>query len=173
MSGMDPAFRNGLRAAYDIRLPQWTDQAACRSASLPDTPHPSNRARTMSQQPGMPSDVHFLDDLTAIKNIENYDWPATVIDAMRVCGECPVRQPCLAYAFDIEQTTPDYAASWASTFEQQELPMRFGIYGGAPGPVRERFAPMADRLGQVAAWFARVALSRRWALLADDEDMSA
>jgi hypothetical protein len=118
----DPAFRSRLRKTLDERLmPEWTAEAACRSAELPGGNGPN--------RPGVVWDDAFKDELPLRPDPDDYAWPVGVRDFMRTCSACPVRSDCLEYAFTITEDR-----------------RQFGVYGGVPGRIREDvgFDPCGD-----------------------------
>jgi transcription factor WhiB len=106
-------------------LPAWTADAACKKR----------------RGAGTLDDRFFHDDVAWPEDtdIDNYPWPAVVVEAMRKCGTCPVRAKCLEYAFQEEMTEPE--RWWTS--KRVEAKRRFGVFGGVPGRIREQLGTQA------------------------------
>ena len=141
-------------AMLDQLLPDWAPLGAC-SEQAP------NRA---------PFAPMFDDDLAyQPKGPDAYSWPAGVLQAMKLCAGCPVRQQCLNYAFEVEKReSRDW---WTNELVQNDR--RFGILGGIPGRVREWFADEPNPEAACDEWFTKYAARKRWDLLDTPESMSA
>lgn len=105
---------------------------------------------------GQPTDDYFKDDVTDLGVAT--EFPETVYDAMRVCAGCSLRRECVTWAYETEQVPYD---PWS---EHTANPARYGVFGGVPGPIRERFAADPDRVDRALEWYAKLASSneRRW-----------
>jgi hypothetical protein len=122
----------------------------------------------------------FKDEVTTRPGVE-YRWPADVLEALKVCARCPVRQKCLAYAYEIERHIVDEGGSGLETHDTEQAlhavweedDRRFGVYGGAPGAMRERFAHEPNRLERLEAWFVALARSRNWQVEDRQEEVSS
>lgn len=152
----DPRIRDrrleARRESYETdRMPTWTQRAACRDKT------------TVA---GLPWESAFADDLTYKPNGE-YRWPASVMRVMKVCAVCPVQDECLDYGFAMEEpillgsrpiVTLDGGHSWVDEFL---VPIPTGIYGGVPGPQRQRYSG-PDRIERARAWFSALSHRRGW-----------
>lgn len=139
----DPRFGKRLRSGLtDQFMPAWTVDAACRPYSAPGTHW----------------EWMFTDEVAEKPAGVEYDFPDKTQQAMRVCAGCPVRTECLEDAYETEQ---QQSTEWWSG-EPVESDRRFGIRGGLPGRMRERFAELPDRLDRSHEWFGSYARKRGW-----------
>lgn len=123
-------------------LPAWTKRAACAELA-------PNRA---------PWGDAFDDDLAYKADPTEYEWPAGVLRAMKVCSTCPVRPECLDYAYAMEAHVDK--AYWAAETTSKEDRRRYGVYAGIPGRIREHYPDPQD----AATWSAGYAVERGWTL---------
>lgn len=131
----DAAIAARIHAAFlDAMLPAWAGHGSCAEKA-------PNRA---------PWSPMFADDVSH-RPRGDYDWPSHVIHAMNTCAGCPVRTECLAYALASE--TREEQTYWASDLEDVSDGRRFGVYGGVPGRIRERYRDHYDPFGACDAWF--------------------
>jgi hypothetical protein len=133
---------------YGQELPTWTQRAAC--ASEPDDPHDAEYHDS------------FFDD--EVINATTLEFPETTLRRMRVCHTCPVRSECLAYAYAQERHVEAIPGTMPVRHRWTEDVIRYGIYGGVPGRVRERYAHHPNRLKACERWFTAQAKKRRWGL---------
>lgn len=148
------------------QMPDWSAAAACRDKVTVE---------------GKPWEAAFSDaDLTQKPNGE-YRWSASTLEVMRVCAGCPVQRRCLEYGFDIEEPIAlgvrltddeEYERLGKSYVELWLTPMPTGVYGGVPGPMRERFRNLADRVEAAQGWFAALCAERRWARRSNEEGVA-
>ena len=124
---------------FQVHLPYWGPQAPCA---------------------GRDTDMWFTDDV-AVGN----DFPDTALMAMRICSTCPLRVDCLTWAFDREQLDRSSMAD----ADREEADRRFGIFGGIPGRIRERYANEQDRIAKCFAWFDSIAAARGWNRAEEEE----
>lgn len=115
------------------QLPDWGGDAPC---AMRDT------------------DRWFTDDVAS-----NKDLPGTAYSAIKVCYTCPYRRECLQWAFDQEQLDRSSLAD----VDREESDRRYGIFGGIPGRIRERYADTPDRIAQCVAWLEAKAATKGWA----------
>jgi transcription factor WhiB len=121
-----PEHRARQRAALDDAMfPAWTGRAKCAEVKV------------RSGTGGQIHDDYFKDELST-KKADAGEWPTKVVTAMRLCSTCPVRVECLRWAMDQETR---FSQRW-KTGELVEQDRRFGVYGGVPGRVRERYGTM-------------------------------
>lgn len=160
---MSDPFAARRRQAFMERMPDWTAQAACRDKTTIE---------------GEPWEAAFSDaDLTQ-KPSGEYRWPASTLEVMVVCATCPVQRPCLEYGFSIEEPIllgvmladdETYERTGKPYKDEWLTPMPTGVYGGIPGPMRERFRRLPDRLERAGAWFAALCQERRWVRKSSEE----
>jgi hypothetical protein len=152
----DPFAARRRTVFQSDRMPAWTAGAACRDKGTVE---------------GEAWEAAFTDDLT-FKATGEYRWPASLLDVMAVCAGCPVRRPCLEYGFAVEEPVTlgvrltddeEYELLGKSYIELILTPQPVGVYGGVPGPMRERFRDEPDRVDRAEAWFAAFTEERRWA----------
>lgn len=93
-------------------FPDWMQNAACAKGELDEA--------YFSEET---SDGAYSDDL---------------LHAKATCLNCPVRRPCLEYAYDLERTYDDEGNDHIGTFRQ-------GVFGGSTGEQRQSFAEVPDR----------------------------
>jgi hypothetical protein len=114
----------------------------------------------------------FADADLTYKPVGEYSWPKSTLEVMVTCAGCPVRRECLEYGFELEHTVllgtrstndEEYEATGKSYIEETLKPMPAGVYGGVPGPMRERFGSDPDRLELADAWFISFTTERGWA----------
>jgi hypothetical protein len=135
-------------------LPSFGPRAACAEKG-------PNRA---------PWEPMFEDDVSQRPD-GNYSWPAGVKEAMSVCAGCPVRLECLRWAFDVEKReSRDW---WTSELIVNNR--RYGVLGGTPGRIRERFADEPDPIAACDEWFQNYAAEQHWDVvdLESRENMTA
>lgn len=133
----EPAIRARLRAAMlEAMLPTWAPNAACAERAPNNAPW----------GPAFDDDVSHRPD-------GNYDWPAGVRHAINVCRTCPVRLECLRYAVESERR--EEQAYWAAELEQVRDGRLYGVYGGVPGRIRERFRHEVDPASACDEWFVK------------------
>lgn len=178
---------------YDARLPSWKNAAACGWGS-----RSGGAVHSVPMEVWSPM---FKDDLAdrrdgstrtkqvpvlvkgeiewheQSEDLSEYKHPADVLRAMEVCAKCPVRDLCLAEAFkaeihEVDQGEAGIAPGHDTPVRHVEDDRRFGIYGGIPGRMRERFAPYPDRLERAAAWFQSFTAKRGWALRASERGVA-
>ena len=116
------------------KLPDWAPRGACAELA-------PNSA---------PWGPMFCDDV-AYRPSADYDWGAHVTHAMNICASCPVRAECLAYAIASEHR--EEQAYWAAELEDLSDGRRYGVYGGVPGRIRERFRASPDPFRACNDWF--------------------
>jgi hypothetical protein len=141
-------------AYLDSKLPDFAPRGACAGLA-------PNRA---------PWSPMFEDDV-AFRKDGDYEWPKGVREAMQVCASCPVRRECLAWAFDVEKReSRDW---WTSELIVNNR--RYGVLGGTPGRIRERFQDDPDPIAACDEWFVGFAEQNRWDVkdLATRENMTA
>jgi hypothetical protein len=144
-----PSYRASVRRAFDDALfPEWTAQAECA------------RLKVMSGTGGEVHDDFFTDDVKQRPRGDYDEWPSRTVSAMRICSTCPVRSECLEYALEGEQRMEK--AFWLSEPELVTDDRRFGVYGGVPGRVRERFARLPNAAARCDEWFRAFAAKQRW-----------
>ena len=177
------------RRVMDERFsPEWTAQARCR---------PDELGGVVSQRLGMPWPDAFTDDLATQPHPDLYRWPPRLLEVLETCAGCPVRRECLELAFELEgkpvllepnvahysthhEDCSDPRCSGCVPLEErvsrrdmiiEVIPS--GVYGGAPGRVRQHFMDLPcpdhtegrcqtcdstgrvlnpDRIEQTAAW---------------------
>jgi hypothetical protein len=137
----DPRFRPRLRAGLDL-FEDWSADAACRRYS----------------SPGAPWSWMFADEVAERPEGTEYEFPDKVLQAMQVCAGCPVRQECAEWAYEFEKGVDQ--AWWSGELVEQDR--RFGIFGGLPGRMRERFAAREDRIAAGEEWFTALSRKRNW-----------
>ena len=115
-------------------LPSWAPKAACAEKA-------PNRA------PWAPM---FADEVAHRPNMD-YTWGTHVLHAMNTCAACPVRTECLEYAIDSERRMEQ--VYWASELEMTTDGSRYGVYGGVPGRIRERYRDHPDPFEECDRWF--------------------
>ena len=158
----DP-FAQRRREVFDQdHMPDWTVDAACRAKV------------TVA---GMPWEAAFTDDLT-YKPKGEYAWPALTLEVMKTCATCPVQRQCRELGFEIEHevflgtriASDEEFERWGKPYIEEYLtPMPVGVYGGIPGPMRERFKTMVDGLTEAAAWFLALSIKEGWIKPANEE----
>jgi hypothetical protein len=148
------AFAGRRREAFQADLmPDWTADAACRDKV------------TVA---GEAWEAAFTDDLT-YKRSGEYRWPAGLLEVMAVCATCPVREPCMEYGFTIEEPIL-LGCRFSDEMEEWLTPEAVGVYGGIPGPMRERFRRLGQKgLAAADEWFASLCIERGWAKAPDEE----
>lgn len=133
MVDIDPRMRVRIRIErLQQMLPAWAKRAACAELE-------PNHA---------PLGTMFTDDV-AYRRDGDYSWPDGVRHAMAVCATCPVRMECLRYAYESERR--EHIEWWGGELIDERR--RYGVYGGVPGRIRERFADEADPIAACDAWF--------------------
>lgn len=159
----DPRFRASQRGVFQSdRFPDWTADAACRNKVTVE---------------GQVWEAAFQDDLT-YKSTQEYRWPESILAVMKTCAGCPVRLTCLAYGFEAEDpillgtriADDEEAERIGRSYVEEYLePLNTGVYGGVPGPQRERFRGMGNRLELADAWFVSLTEGRGWTKAPDEE----
>lgn len=122
------------------RFRHWTRKAACA---------------------GKDTEAFFRDEVSDGTKLV---FPETVYRAMKTCYSCPVRRECLedAYATERhEEPIPGTAPQRMRIVEDQD---RYGIRGGVPGQIRQRYAGHPSRLDANERWYRAVARKRRWGM---------
>ncbi len=133
---MDPRLRSRLRRTLEEKwLPKWASSGLCAGRDTADW---------------------FADD---VADSPNPTFPSRVSRSMKTCHACPVRRPCLEYAFEMERSV-DVQRWWSG--EPVEERRRFGVYGGVPGRIREHLADDPDRIEKCEEWLEAEAVARRW-----------
>lgn len=128
-------FRSRLRMTIlAAMLPDWAPRAACAENA------PNNA----------PWEPMFMDEVSH-RSDGDYAWPAKVRHAIRVCRTCPVRPECLVYAIESEKR--EEMAYWAAELEDITPAHRYGVYGGVPGRIRERYRDHPDPVAACDEWF--------------------
>jgi hypothetical protein len=155
-----PAMRRHQREALQDRMfPDWTADAICRGDRRPNV-----MGRTGGFPAGVTWKTAFLDDTGYHADLDDYAT-GTTLDAMALCAQCPVRRECAEYAYEVEMVPID--RWWTSELIESDL--RFGVFGGLPGGVRERLASHPERINLGELWFLHIAVKHRWVEDLDDE----
>lgn len=159
----DPFAARRREAFQADHFPDWTRDAACRDKV------------TVA---GNPWEAAFTDaDKTYMPRGE-YQWSEDLLDVMQVCATCPVQRTCLAYGFSGEEPVllgvrllGDEEAEMVgkSYLEEWLTPQAVGVYGGVPGPMRERFRMLPDRVARAQAWFHTLRSERGWVKATNEE----
>jgi hypothetical protein len=131
-------------------MPAWGTRAACAQFSRRGAPWSWMYSEDLAESP-------------------DYTWPDHAVFAMKVCAGCPVRNECLEYAYEMEH---QQSTLWWSG-EPVESDRRFGVFGGLPGRMRERFAHSDDRIARSQEWFAALSRERNWTLVETEEERTA
>jgi hypothetical protein len=145
----DPAYRRRIVAQlYGDNGSAWMHQAAC--ANEPGAEHDDDY-----------HDSFFLDE---VGNRTKLEFPETALRRMRICHTCPVRRECLAQAYEQERHLEAIPGTAPVRMRWTEDTDRYGIRGGVPGRIRERYAHHPNRLEAIERWHQAVARKRRWGL---------
>lgn len=104
------------------------------------------------------SESFFRDD---VSSADVLTFPEPLLRRMATCRDCPVRRECLEAAY-----TQEVHWEGENTLRPfvEEDGTRYGIWGGIPGPIRERFASNPDRFEACEEWFQSVGEQRQWGL---------
>lgn len=144
----DADYRRRIVATlYTTHGPAWMQRAACAGED-----EPREWAYT---------DRFFTDEVTDAPKLV---FPETVYRAMKTCHECPVRRECLQDAYETERHMVAIPKTYPERYREVEDEDRYGIRGGVPGQIRQRYARHPSRLDACERWFAAVARKRRWGI---------
>jgi hypothetical protein len=154
----DPFAGRRGKAFLSDQMPDWTSQAACRDKVTVE---------------GQVWEAAFDSDEVSSKAKGPYAWDGITLDVMAVCARCPVRDDCLQYGFDSEESRllgvrpgADEDLDWVIVTLQ---PKPSGIYGGVPGRERERLGRFPDKVARANAWFLALSQQRGWSKPANEE----
>jgi hypothetical protein len=154
----DPFANRRGKAFLSDQMPDWTAEAACRDKVTVQ---------------GQVWEAAFSDVDLTYKPSGEYRWSASLLEVMATCASCPVRPLCLERGFALEE--PVLLGWRPGTDDEDEwvketlVPMPVGVYGGVPGPMRQRFKLSPDRLSLAAAWFHTLSSQRGWSKPAIEE----
>lgn len=139
----EPNYRARLvQNLYGAHQPSWMERAACSESTTKG------------------AESYFDDE---VKDGAEH-FPDTTYPAMETCRDCPVRRPCLEQAYEYEWHLQAIKGTAPVRYEWVEDGARFGIWGGVPGRIRERFAADPDRLDRCEEWFEQTAETLRFGL---------
>lgn len=130
----------------DTRMPDWAAEAPCAQTPVNYWFHDD-----VSAAAPFPTEVY---EHRAFNEQGRYE----VVAGMKLCGTCPFQVACLERAFALERRDRQELADE----HMAEADRRYGVYGGIPGRIRERYARDPDRITKCLNWYLDVARERRW-----------
>jgi hypothetical protein len=143
----EPEFRALIISTlYGAHAPEWMGRAACAGEG--------------EQRSWDYTDQFYDDDVAG-----DTPFPEPLLRLIgNTCAKCPVRRECLEDAYAQERHLEDIPGTAPVRQRWVEDGTRSGVWGGIPGPIRERFAHSPTRLDDCEAWLQELGQERKWGL---------